>query len=223
MNELRLNPVEVAISFKKLDLSPDTGSYVSKSPEGKIHACGLGAVYAANNFNNNREFDEFIHNQKTAHYKIISDWLNERYGCDYSAGFANGFDGYSLDLSKFDFKDLKRFDQGFQDGKETRYLVFDQKVTNMKIYISGPMTGYKEKNFPAFFEAEKKLNSNWSVVNPAGLDHTKDKEWHEFMRTDIKALMDCDAIYMLNGWRESKGACIERYMAMALDMIVIYQ
>ena len=124
MNELRLNPSDVAELFKKLNIPPDTESYVSKSPEGKIHACGLGVVYAANNFNDKREFEEFVSDNSFANHNMISDWLYERYGCDYSAGFANGFDGYSLDPSKFDFKDLKRFYQGFQDGKKTRSLVF---------------------------------------------------------------------------------------------------
>ena len=41
----------------------------------------------------------------------------------------------------------------------------------MKIYIAGPMTGIKDFNFPAFFEAEKQLNKlGHEVYNPAHND-----------------------------------------------------
>ncbi len=40
------------------------------------------------------------------------------------------------------------------------------------IYISGPMTGYPEYNYPAFMAAEKKLRSlgHGYIINPINLD-----------------------------------------------------
>jgi len=35
------------------------------------------------------------------------------------------------------------------------------------------------------------------------------------MRADLRALLDCDAIYMLPGWRESRGATVECAVAFA--------
>jgi hypothetical protein len=41
----------------------------------------------------------------------------------------------------------------------------------VKVYLAGPMRGYPEFNFPAFFEAEKKLQTlGFDVINPARLD-----------------------------------------------------
>ena len=43
------------------------------------------------------------------------------------------------------------------------------------------------------------------------------------MRHDIKLLCDCDAIYMLNGWRESAGAKIEHKLARDIGIEIIYE
>lgn len=43
------------------------------------------------------------------------------------------------------------------------------------------------------------------------------------MGHDIKLLCDCDAIYMLNGWRESAGAKIEHKLARDLGIEIIYE
>jgi len=43
------------------------------------------------------------------------------------------------------------------------------------------------------------------------------------MRIDIKALVDCDAIYMLNNWRDSKGANVELNIAQGLGMEIIFE
>lgn len=97
-----------------------------------------------------------------------------------------------------------------------------------KIYISGPMTGYTDLNFPAFFKAEEKLQKLWfDTVNPARLnppkpDNVSEQDyWYTCMRNDIKALMDCDSIVMLDGWEKSKGAVIERDLAVKLGMTVL--
>lgn len=91
----------------------------------------------------------------------------------------------------------------------------------MKVYISGPMTGYVDHNFPAFHAAADHLRGKgYEVVNPAEMDDPS--ATHEelaaiphwwYLRRDIRALMDCDAIYLLPGWRWSKGANLEATVA----------
>lgn len=74
------------------------------------------------------------------------------------------------------------------------------------VYISGPMTGLPDLNFPAFFEAAAQLDAaGYAVINPATLNHPG-ADWHTCMRTDIKALCDCHTIALLPGWIASKGA-----------------
>jgi hypothetical protein len=89
----------------------------------------------------------------------------------------------------------------------------------VKVYISGPMTGIPEFNYPAFEAAEK-------IVSAAGYDPVsphrapKLETWKEYMRYDIKLLMDCQAIAMLPGWENSKGANIEFDIANRLDFYI---
>ena len=93
-----------------------------------------------------------------------------------------------------------------------------------KTYISGKITGI-ERDAPMIFEgAEIYLNQiGHEPVNPLNLNHQHDKSWHSYMREDIKALCDCDCIYMLSNWTDSKGAIIEHTIAMYLGLKVIYQ
>lgn len=89
----------------------------------------------------------------------------------------------------------------------------------MIVYISGPMTGYVDYNRDAFFAAEKHLTAKgFKVVNPAALDVADGSDQviqpHSYyMRRDLSALLDCDLIYLLPGWRYSKGAITEKTVA----------
>ena len=47
--------------------------------------------------------------------------------------------------------------------------------------------------------------------------------WVEYLRKDIKLLMDCDAIYLLKGWEESRGSRLEVYIARELGLEEIYE
>lgn len=94
----------------------------------------------------------------------------------------------------------------------------------MKIYISGPMTGYPDFNRKAFMEAEKHLlESGAEVLNPARVELPMDASWVDYMKQDITMLMEADAIYMLEGWERSKGARIELNLACDLAMTVHMQ
>lgn len=91
----------------------------------------------------------------------------------------------------------------------------------MKIYISGKITGRDlEEARKQFDKAEQYwISQGIEVVNPMKEVPAEDgKPWDYYMRRDIKLLMDCDAIYMMDGWKTSRGAKIEKYIAEQLGM-----
>ena len=91
-----------------------------------------------------------------------------------------------------------------------------------KIYISGPMTGIPDLNFPAFNAAASHLRSqSFDVINPAEINPDTSKPWDECLKSDIKALCDCDAIALLPGWENSKGAHLELHIAHRVGMEVM--
>lgn len=91
----------------------------------------------------------------------------------------------------------------------------------MKIYISGPMTGMPEHNFPAFHAAAAALRKlGYEVANPAEINAAVGGDWHSYLRADIKALCDCDGLALLSGWEDSKGAHLEVHVAHRLGIRV---
>lgn len=90
-----------------------------------------------------------------------------------------------------------------------------------KIYLSGPMTGLPDLNFPAFNAAAARLRSlGFDVVNPAELN-PDGASWGDCMRKDIVALMSCDTVATLPGWENSKGAQLEVLIGERLEMAVV--
>ena len=103
-------------------------------------------------------------------------------------------------------------------------------MRRLKLYLSGPMTGLPEYNYPAFAAAAQHLRDKGAtVVSPhelpadcpgcanTGLEHS----WAEHMRVDLAALLTCDVIVLLPGWSESKGARLEKTVAEAVGLMVI--
>lgn len=43
------------------------------------------------------------------------------------------------------------------------------------------------------------------------------------MRADLKEMLNCDSIYMLNNWQQSKGAIVEYTLAKGLNFKIIHQ
>ena len=96
-----------------------------------------------------------------------------------------------------------------------------------KIYIAGPMTGIPQYNFPAFLEAEEVLKGRgWQVLSPARMDIDRgfnpikdpfavftDDMIMPAIRMETAAILDCDAIAMLDNWNASKGATADFYVA----------
>ena len=101
------------------------------------------------------------------------------------------------------------------------------------IYIAGPITGKPNFNWDAFYNAESELqDDNWLTVNPCTSALSRKLQQQEtisksdikdVMLLDISLLANCDAVYMLNGWKESKGACAEYTFAKAIGLQILMQ
>lgn len=114
----------------------------------------------------------------------------------------------------------------------------------MKIYLAGPMRGIPEFNYPAFHAAAARLrNAGHSVFNPAerdikktGVDISKGNatgdnalaeaqhgfNLREALKDDLEFIcMEADAIVLMPGWENSKGANAERATAIALNLQVL--
>ena len=92
-----------------------------------------------------------------------------------------------------------------------------------RIYIAGPMTGLPEHNFPAFHAAADGLReAGWDVVNPAeNFDGRTNLPRESYLRADMALLVDCEAVAMLPGWEDSRGAKLEYMLACELGMKIL--
>jgi len=92
-----------------------------------------------------------------------------------------------------------------------------------RVYLSGPMSGYAEHNFPAFHRWAGELRAaGFEVVNPAELNPKPGLSWEECLRVDIRELCSCAAIALMPGWEASKGANLELHLAHRLGMEVMH-
>lgn len=91
-----------------------------------------------------------------------------------------------------------------------------------RLYLAGPMSGIQSLNFPAFHAAAARLRADGhDVVNPAEINTDPLTPWEVCMRADIAHLVTCDAICLLPGWRDSRGATLEAHIARSLGMEAI--
>lgn len=93
-----------------------------------------------------------------------------------------------------------------------------------KVYISGPITGRDEKEYMNDFNSTELwlTGLGYDVVNPVSDGIVEGWEWSDYMRRDIKQLCDCDYIYFIKGWENSKGCCLENSIAFHLGINVLY-
>jgi hypothetical protein len=105
-----------------------------------------------------------------------------------------------------------------------------------RFYISGPDIGHDDFNEPAFRRAAEAIVAvGGDVVVP--LDVKPDPHDGEcpasyargtehsnacYLRADLRAMLDCDAIVLLPGWEASVGARLELSVAAAVGMRVVY-
>lgn len=95
----------------------------------------------------------------------------------------------------------------------------------MKLYISGQITGldYHEA-FDAFERCESHLTAHGhEPINPMKSEgEVPGKKWAEYIAEDILILDECDGIFMLPNWRNSKGARLEHFFCELLGKQIFY-
>lgn len=92
----------------------------------------------------------------------------------------------------------------------------EQKKVRAKLYISLPITGQSPRLVTERCKAmkEKYTSLGYEVVTPRDIITDPDTPYNVCMGKCLEVLLTCDAIKMLDGWRESHGCCVERFAAM---------
>lgn len=90
-------------------------------------------------------------------------------------------------------------------------------------YVSGPMTGYPDFNFPAFADAARRLrDAGHSVYSPHEcFNGSQTMAYADYIREDVRLVCLSRAVVVLPGWEHSKGANLEVHLAHTLGIPVL--
>jgi hypothetical protein len=81
-----------------------------------------------------------------------------------------------------------------------------------KVFISGPMTGIENFNYPAFNRVALALRKlGYVVLNPA--ENPEQDSWEGYMRLALIQMLQADIVAQLPGWQDSRGARMEHDVA----------
>jgi hypothetical protein len=110
-------------------------------------------------------------------------------------------------------------------------------VMSLKVYISGPIAGYPNRNEEAFRAAAMRVRRRghapvvpldippWVHDGPCPRGYTGGEPGHSsccFLRADLAVLGQCDAILMLEKWEWSQGGTLEHRFAIMTGVPVYY-
>lgn len=91
----------------------------------------------------------------------------------------------------------------------------------MRVYLSGPMSGLIDSNFPEFHRWAALLRAaGYDVVSPAEIQEAG--TWELCLRSDLRELCTCEGIALMPGWENSKGANLELHVAHRLGLKVLH-
>ena len=100
----------------------------------------------------------------------------------------------------------------------------------MLVYLSGPMRGFKDLNFPAFDKARDFwIVKGHAVISPADMDRQDPvnplldhmNTMRIYARRDLTHIVEhVDAVVMLDNWEKSRGALAELMVALWVGLKV---
>lgn len=90
------------------------------------------------------------------------------------------------------------------------------------VYLAGPMSGIEHYNIPAFIETAEAIRGQGHIVFcPTELGTRDLRTWEAYVARDTEKLVACDAVAVLPGWEESRGALLEVFAARVYDKPVV--
>lgn len=92
----------------------------------------------------------------------------------------------------------------------------------LRIYIAGKITGLNhDATYIKFDQAETKMKAmGFEVVNPMNIVPAG-TDWKLAMKLCLRSLVTCDAIFLLDDWKDSEGANLELHIARKLGLKII--
>lgn len=87
----------------------------------------------------------------------------------------------------------------------------EEKKNTVRWYIIGPISGYDlDERRKAFSEVEEFISADGDeVVNPLNNGLPEDAEWSDHMLRDLELLLDCNYVFIMPGWKNSRGCLVE--------------
>lgn len=95
----------------------------------------------------------------------------------------------------------------------------------MKVYISIPITDKDEQKQREHADLTKAMLSRagHTPISPFDIYAGKNPKYADYLCYDLRALADCDAIYLCEGWQFSRGCRIEANFAKEFDKQFMYE
>lgn len=103
------------------------------------------------------------------------------------------------------------------------------KKKNNIVYLSGKITdtvpAKQKANMQKFFDKAEELKGMWKeIVNPAEWESNDKLTWEIYLARDLKYIFENKPdLFMLKNWQESKGAKLERALAVTLGLSIYYE
>ena len=92
-------------------------------------------------------------------------------------------------------------------------------IKEKKIYLSGPMAGIPDHNYPVFHQAAGDLaTKGYIITNPARHKADSTMGWTDYLKRDLADVLRVDAVALLPGWEASQGAQLEVFVAQSLEI-----
>ena len=100
-----------------------------------------------------------------------------------------------------------------------------------RIYISIPISGHDLEEVKAkakdiiecILWDELGIEKGLDIITPFDVCPEPDKSYSYYMGKDIEALLECDAIYLCEGWQNSKGCMAEFEVARIYGKEIMFE
>lgn len=95
---------------------------------------------------------------------------------------------------------------------------------NLKCYISLPISGYDLAERRRLAEKVKSflIAAGLEPISPLDKGLPDEAPYTEHLREDLRILLDCGSICLVEGWEKSRGCNVENIVAQTLNLQTLY-